>query len=36
VSNVFLGEEAVVQVHDGYVLVVLPTSEKEDDINATR
>jgi len=25
VSNVFLGEEAVIQVHEGWVMVVLPT-----------
>jgi len=31
VSNVFLGEKAVIQVHEGWVLVVLPTLEKEVD-----
>jgi len=35
VSNLFLGEKAVIQVHEGWVLMVLPTLEKEDDY-ATR
>ncbi len=30
VSNVFVGEEAVVQVHEGWVLVVLPTGSGND------